>query len=316
MAKKEQPLVSVPVITYNSSETVIETLDSIYNQTYPNLELIISDDCSTDNTVALCEEWIAQHAERFVRTEMLTVEKNTGPTANGDRGGRACRGEWIKGIAGDDLLAEDCVTEFVNYVQSHPDCRMCICDLDLFSTEVEISKEHYERYRHYTEMAMGDLDYQQKEILKDSCLPGPAWFTSKKLFDEMGGLDTSGKYPGEEWTFSTKVLFNNYRFHVIDKKLVKYRVSPTSISHQQPSREKAEYYFYKNLNFFKDVQLSLMLQKRMYIEAYNRWCEYKKEEALYKYEYRGKHRLYQCAKILYSMLDFPSYKRYVKKIKF
>jgi len=317
MSKKEElPLVSVPVITYNSAKTVIETLESIKAQTYPNIELIISDDCSTDNTVEICHNWIEQNKARFARTEILTVDKNTGPTANGDRALRASRGKWIKGLAGDDLLAEDCIAEFMNYVQSHPECQICICDLDLFSTEVEISKEHYARYRHYTELAMGDLDSQQREILRDSFLPGPAWFFSQKLFEEMGGYDISGKYPGEEWTFATKVLFSNYRFHVVDKKLVKYRVSPTSISHQRPSREKAEYYFYKNLNFFKDVQLSLMLQKRMYSEAYDRWCRYKKEEALYKYEYKGKHRLYQCAKILYSILDFPSYKRFIKKIKF
>ena len=72
------PLVSVPVITYNSSKTVLETLDSIYNQTYQNLELIVSDDCSTDNTVGICREWIEAHKKRFVRTELLTVEKNTG----------------------------------------------------------------------------------------------------------------------------------------------------------------------------------------------------------------------------------------------
>lgn len=307
-------LVSIPVITYNSAKTILETLESIKAQTYPNIELIISDDCSTDNTVEICQDWIEQNKERFARTEIIKVEKNTGPVANGDRSIRACRGEWAKCIAGDDLLAEDCISEFMNYVQSHPDCQICTCDLDLFSTEVEISNEHYARYRHYTELAMGDLNAQQKEILKFSFIPGPAWFVSQKLFDEMGGYDTSGKYPGEEWTFTTKVLFNNYRFHVVDKKLVKYRVSPTSISHQRHSREKAERTFYQNLIFFNDVQLSLMLQKRMYVEAYNRWCRYKKEEALYKYEYKGKHRLYQCAKILYSILDFPSYKRFVKRL--
>ncbi len=72
------PLISVPVVTYNSSKTVLETLDSIYNQTYENLELIVSDDCSTDNTVDICQEWINAHKERFVRTELLVDEKNTG----------------------------------------------------------------------------------------------------------------------------------------------------------------------------------------------------------------------------------------------
>lgn len=314
MEMQDQPLVSVPVITYNSSKTVIETLDSIYNQTYQNIELIISDDCSNDNTVFICKDWIAQYKERFTRTRILTTDQNTGPTTNSDRAIKACTGKWVKILAGDDLLTKDCIAGFVDFVQSQPDCQICICDLELFSTEVEISMEHYKRYRHYTEMAMGDLDFQQKEILKSSFLPGPAWFFSKRLFDVMGGYDTSGKYPGEEWTFTTKVLFKNYRFYVVDKKLVKYRISPTSISHQQPNIEDAEQWFYENKRFFNEVQLSKMIQKRMYITAYNRWCRYKKEEALYKYACRGKSYLYLCAKVLFSLLDFPSYKRFVKKL--
>jgi len=52
-------LVTVAVTTYQSSLYVIETLDSIYNQTYPNIELVISDDSSSDNTVELVNEWVS-----------------------------------------------------------------------------------------------------------------------------------------------------------------------------------------------------------------------------------------------------------------
>jgi len=45
------PLVSIVVVTYNSSSTILETLDSIKAQTYRNIELIVSDDHSTDNTI-------------------------------------------------------------------------------------------------------------------------------------------------------------------------------------------------------------------------------------------------------------------------
>ena len=80
-----QPLVTVAVIAYNSSKTVVETLDSIKNQSYQNLELIVSDDGSTDDTVTVCENWIANHQARFIRTELITVAKNTGTSANINR---------------------------------------------------------------------------------------------------------------------------------------------------------------------------------------------------------------------------------------
>lgn len=52
------PLVSIQVVTYNAAKTILETLESIKAQTYPPIELIISDDCSRDNTVEICREWV------------------------------------------------------------------------------------------------------------------------------------------------------------------------------------------------------------------------------------------------------------------
>ena len=101
---EKQPLVSIIVITYNSSKYVLETLESAKAQTYQNIELIVSDDCSIDNTVEICKEWIEKDKERFVRTELITAEKNTGIPANCNRGVKAAQGEWVKLIAGDDMI--------------------------------------------------------------------------------------------------------------------------------------------------------------------------------------------------------------------
>lgn len=51
-------IVSVCIITYNSSKYIEETLESVRRQTYPAIELIISDDASSDDTVYICEQWI------------------------------------------------------------------------------------------------------------------------------------------------------------------------------------------------------------------------------------------------------------------
>ena len=113
---EEQKLVSIIVITYNSSAFVLETLESVKAQTWTNLELIISDDGSTDGTVSLCEQWIKENSSRFVRTKLITVDNNTGIPANCNRGVKASNGEWIKLLAGDDLLTINSVESYMQNV--------------------------------------------------------------------------------------------------------------------------------------------------------------------------------------------------------
>jgi glycosyltransferase involved in cell wall biosynthesis len=110
------PLVSIIVITYNSSRFVLETLESAKNQTYQNIELIVTDDNSSDDTVYVCRKWIDENKTRFVRAELITAISNTGIPANINRGLKRVNGTWIKCIAGDDLLAKDCLTGLINYI--------------------------------------------------------------------------------------------------------------------------------------------------------------------------------------------------------
>src|SRR4051794_20989340 len=98
------PFVSIIVFTYNSSNYVVETLESAKAQTYRNIELIVSDDGSTDETIPLCLDWLTKNKQEFLRAEIITVEKNTGIPANCNRGVKAAAGEWVKLIAGDDIL--------------------------------------------------------------------------------------------------------------------------------------------------------------------------------------------------------------------
>ncbi len=115
--KRKLPLVSVVIITYNSSEFIMECLDSIAVQTYDNIELIISDDCSTDNTIALCKTWLSKYQGRFVNTELLEITENTGITKNINRGCKLAKGEWIKPLAGDDLLLPICIEKNIGHCE-------------------------------------------------------------------------------------------------------------------------------------------------------------------------------------------------------
>ena len=225
-----QPLVSVPVITYNSSKTVVETLDSIYNQTYPNLELIVSDDGSPDDTVEICRNWMDVHKERFVRTELLTVEKNTGVSANMNRAEAACRGEWVKPIAGDDVLLDNCIETYVDYVREHTDAVYVFAKVEAFGSESEKVNHFVNNIFDYSFFDL-PMSEQYKWMITKSSQPIPAATT----FYHLGKSLTLGIYNDEripfleDWPKWIRLLEKEIRFCFLNKALVKYRISNTSI---------------------------------------------------------------------------------------
>lgn len=108
-------LVSIIVATYNCARYIETTLESVYRQTYNDIELIVTDDCSTDNTVAITNKWIESHKNRFIRIVLTSTDVNSGVTDNYNTGLKEAKGEWIKCLDGDDMLPEDAIETYVNY---------------------------------------------------------------------------------------------------------------------------------------------------------------------------------------------------------
>jgi len=286
------PLVSVPVITYNSSKTIIETLDSVNNQTYSNLELIVSDDCSTDNTVDICREWIEAHKERFVRTELLTVEKNTGVSANGNRAKEKCHGEWVKGVAGDDILLPDCIETYIEYVKEHPDAVYVFAMVELFGGDekLRIGQQNF----YFRELkSFFDLSIEEQYdylTLKTNCIPAPASFYNKEKVDALG-LVNDVRIPFlEDWPKWINLLKLGVRIHYIDKKTVRYRLSNTSLSSCRKTPEKFErskalfyvYYCFENEYKKKDKKTAVLKWLRAQKTIHNGSAAWKVLLRLYK----------------------------------
>lgn len=227
---ENKPLVSIVVITYNSSEYVLETLESAKAQTYINIELIVSDDCSTDETVSICKKWFEANKDRFVNTIMVEAEINSGVPANANRGLAECKGEWIKFIAGDDILVSTGIEEFVKKYEGGGD--LVVCDLQRFHVDKETGGKIYggiypnEKRR---KMLHFDLVTQQKSILTSFFIVTPALLIRHRLFDEIGGYDEEYRYM-EDYPFAYKCLYNNHKFDYLPIKMVYYRVGHGSIT--------------------------------------------------------------------------------------
>ncbi len=224
-----KPLVSILVITYNSSNTVLDTLESIKVQTYPNIELIISDDCSTDNTIEICRDWIEKNRDRFVRTEVVAVSQNTGVSANLNRAEKACKGEWIKGIAGDDILMPNCIQDCMDYVTEYPDTIYLFGRCQVFGGTKEMQEQVESQFRYdFFELP---LDQQYKRLIYEgNCLPATTAFFNRERVKATGVKNDERIPLLEDWPKWINLVKAGVKFRFIDKVLVKYRVSETSLS--------------------------------------------------------------------------------------
>jgi glycosyltransferase involved in cell wall biosynthesis len=111
------PLVTIGLPVYNGERVVERALDSILAQTYPNLEVLVSDNCSTDNTEEVCRSYANQDDRvRYSRTE-----RNLGAAGNYTRLAQLAGGRYFKWISHDDWIASDFVTRCVAVAEQDPE---------------------------------------------------------------------------------------------------------------------------------------------------------------------------------------------------
>lgn len=224
----EKTLVSCTVVSYNSSATVIETLESIKAQTYQNIELIVSDDCSTDNTIDLCREWIKQNGNRFARTLLLTVEKNTGVAKNDNRALDACEGEWKKGIAADDIMLPNCIEDFMEFVRDHPEARWASSYYQVYKNTFE--PDNCIAHHAVSKRSFFDLTAEQqlKAIAPWNLIAAAPNFYKTSVLREVGGFCMDFSF--EDYPTFVTLLEHGYKCWFMDKETVGYRIHD-SISH-------------------------------------------------------------------------------------
>lgn len=104
------PLITFVVTSYNYEKFILKALESIKNQTYKNFEIIVVDDCSSDNSVNLIEEFISNNQD--LKMTLLRQETNLGQMAAMLRGLKEANGEFISFIDSDDMLMPE-------YAQNH-----------------------------------------------------------------------------------------------------------------------------------------------------------------------------------------------------
>lgn len=223
-------LVSIVVVSYNSANFILETLDSIYSQSYSPLELIISDDCSTDNTAAICSEWLVSHNNKFTNVLLLESAQNTGVSANLNRGEAEATGRWVKPIAADDLLLPDAIGKYVNYMMVHPEITYLFGKVSAFGDNTAEVSAFQKNMLIYDFFKMSARE-QYKRLMANTCyIPAPSFFYDRKKNGEMHICNDEHIPMIEDWPKWISITKKREKLFLLPDTTVLYRIHSSAIS--------------------------------------------------------------------------------------
>lgn len=223
------PLVTMIVLSYNHSRFILETLESVKAQTYKHTELIIVDDCSTDDSVAVIDRWLR---ENRIDCTFIRHQKNQGICKSLNEALRLTTGKYISMIASDDVWLPDKVECQVATMESQPD-KVGVLYSDAFQMDEDghaLPDSYITTYWKLPEMPQGQV---LNTLLQTNFIPGPTALIRRSCYDEVGLYDEN--LPWEDWDMWMRIA-RHFSFLYSPIPSTKYRNHQTSLSHSDPVR--------------------------------------------------------------------------------
>lgn len=253
------PLVSIVALNYNNSRYVLDTLHSIAGQTYNNIELIIVDDCSTDDSLAKIENWLMQY-DGNVR--LIKHEKNKGINVTCNTGFKAATGKYISYIATDDIMLPEKIASQVGILEETSDeVGVVFSDAYMINEEGELiyGRAIQRSVPFMSKIPSGNI---YNELIRDNFIPPMTALFKARIFHDIGYFD-------ETLLFEDRDIFlriaRKYQLIFSEEVFIHYRVQQKSLSHTIRNWD-AEYIkiFLKHLDHPAVIPKMEMLGKNLY----------------------------------------------------
>jgi glycosyltransferase involved in cell wall biosynthesis len=226
MRETEKPLVTVVLTAFNHGKYVSETLNSIFAQTYPHIQVIVIDNASTDNTLSIIEK-SDRNASQFCLIKNLS---NLGLCRAFNQGLALAEGKYIIDLAGDDIMLPDRI-KFQVEAFENLDEEYGVVFTNARYMEADGRLEHY----HYPVNSQDKADKiipsgdVYKSVLENYFICTPTMMMRTKMLAEMGGYDESLFFEDFDFWVRSSV---HYKYFYLDKVLTWKRNVPDSLSKQ------------------------------------------------------------------------------------
>ncbi len=202
--------VSIITATYNSANTIIDSLNSLIAQDYSNIEYIVVDGASTDNTLALIKE--------YYPNAKIISEPDKGIYDALNKGIKAATGDVIGFLHSDDIFAySSAITDLVA-VMKNENKKAVYADLDY------ISKDNSEKtIRHWVSGT-----YSKEKLKQGWMPPHPTFYMERSLYEKFGGFDLSFSISADYESLLRYLWVNDTPMGYLPKTVMKMRVGGKS----------------------------------------------------------------------------------------
>lgn len=212
------PTVSIVIPAYNHARYLAEAIDSVLAQDYPNIELIVIDDESTDGT----EEVLKRYPDEAFYRER---QSNSGQSRTINKGWRMSRGEILSYLSADDVLTPNAVSTAVACLMNQPETVLVYGDYELISPDSRIIRRVKAREHSYYDM-----------VVNARCYIGPGAFLRRSAFEQTNGWNPAYVLtPDREFWLHLGLLGN---FRRIPRPLGKYRLHHGSHSFSKAAKNR------------------------------------------------------------------------------
>jgi glycosyltransferase involved in cell wall biosynthesis len=255
-----KPLVSIIIPCYNKAQFLGETLDSVVEQSYPNIEVVVVDDGSPDNTREVVESY---------KTKMPNLvymrQTNQGPSAARNNGIRGSKGEYVMALDADDKLAPTYVEKCVDYLENHSECKLVYSRADMFGTQ----------------NGLWDLpEYSFQDLLWQNMIFCSAMYR-REDFDSTSGYNEQLSQGLEDWDFWLSFLKPKDNVHRIDEVLFHWRTQPVSrtFDAEQHERELMRQIYHNHKELYEPYMKDIIFFKNMWENTAMQFANARKSKA-------------------------------------
>ncbi len=223
MNYKNKPLVSIVVPVYNAKKYLNECLDSLYNQTYKNIEIIIVNDGSTDGSEKIIDKYFKKYKNNTV------VLKNSKPSGSGElasnSGIKKAKGKYVAIMDSDDISLSNRIQKEVNFLEKNK-------DYFLVSSSAVVIDENNKKISKL-DVGKNYLEILKKIYLINSIINSSVMFRKSEIKDDFYKI----KYPFFNDYYSWfYYLSENKKIITLKQRLVKYRINLSSSTRQNLKR--------------------------------------------------------------------------------